>query len=242
MNRRRSLRGGQWLLVLALPLVLLAGNLRLVTGHWFVRWEYRRPGFPTDPFGLSTEERIRLAAVCQDYLASNAGISLLADLQLPDGDRAFNERELSHMEDVQAVYLWLSVSGAIAALLWAGGAAVLAASGRARDVIPAALLRGSLFALGLLTAVGSFMLISWGRFFTAFHRLFFEGDTWVFPPSDTLIRLFPNRFWVDIGAALVGLLVIEAVLVGVAGRLLMRRPARRGGAGIEPTGGSSLTA
>ena len=241
MNGRRLLRGGRWLLVLALPLILLAANLRLVTGHWFVRWEYQRPGFPADPFGLSTAERIRLAEVCQDYLASNADISLLAELRLPNGDRAFNERELSHMEDVQAVYLGLSVCGVIAALLWAGGAAVLAASGRARDAIPAALHRGSLFTLGLLTAVGSIMVISWGWFFTAFHRVFFEGDTWVFPSSNTLIRLFPNRFWVDIGATLVGLLVIEAVLVGVAGRILMRRPARRGGVRIEPPGGSSPT-
>jgi integral membrane protein (TIGR01906 family) len=200
-----------------MPLVLLAANLRLVTGHWFVRWEYRRAGFPPDPFGLSTAERIRLAEVCQDYLASNADISLLADLELADGQPAFNQRELRHMADVQAVYQGLTIAGIIAALLWAGAVGAVVATGRLEHLIPAALSSGSLFTLGLLAAVGAFMLISWGQFFTTFHRLFFEGSTWLFPPSDTLIRLFPIRFWIDIAATFVGLLVIEAVLAEAAG-------------------------
>jgi integral membrane protein (TIGR01906 family) len=223
MNQDRWLRWIQRLLVLTLPLILLATNLRVVTGHWFVRWEYRRAGFPSDPFGFTTAERIRLAEVCQDYLASNADISLLADLRLADGEPAFNQRELGHMADVQAVYHGLTLAGVAAALIWVGGATLFVVSGRGSRMIPAALLHGSLFTLGLLVAVASFMALSWGQFFTTFHRLFFEGDTWIFPRSDTLIRLFPNRFWIDIGATLVGLMVIEALLIGVAAWVWRRR-------------------
>jgi integral membrane protein (TIGR01906 family) len=212
---------------LTLPVLLLAANLRLVTGHWFVRWEYQRAGFPSDPFGLSTAERIRLAEVCQDYLATNADLSLLAELQLPGGEPAFNERELRHMADVQGVYFGLTIAGVIAALIWVGGTTIFVVSGRAREVIPATLLKGSLFTLGLLAAIASFMAISWGQFFTAFHRVFFEGNTWIFPRSDTLIRLFPNRFWVDIGATIVGLLVIDALALGVASYAWRRKRAGR---------------
>jgi uncharacterized membrane protein len=35
------------------------------------------------------------------------------------------------------------------------------------------------------------------QFFTFFHTLFFEGDSWLFYYSDSLIRLFPIRFWQD---------------------------------------------
>ena len=35
------------------------------------------------------------------------------------------------------------------------------------------------------------------NFFAGFHSLFFEGDSWLFYFSDTLIRLFPIRFWQD---------------------------------------------
>jgi integral membrane protein (TIGR01906 family) len=229
MTQDRRLRWVQFVLVLSLPILLLAANLRVVTGHWFVRWEYRRAGFPPDPYGLSTAERIRLAEVCQDYLATHADISLLADLRLSSGEPAFNERELRHMADVQAVYLGLTVAGVVAALIWVGAGTVSALSRRAQAIMPDALLNGSLFSVGLLAAVALFMALSWGQFFTAFHRLFFEGDTWVFPRSDTLIRLFPNRFWIDIGVALVGLLVIEAVAIGIAGRMWRRKRSGRHG-------------
>jgi uncharacterized membrane protein len=36
------------------------------------------------------------------------------------------------------------------------------------------------------------------NFFSGFHSLFFEGDSWLFLYSDTLIRLFPIRFWQDV--------------------------------------------
>jgi uncharacterized membrane protein len=34
--------------------------------------------------------------------------------------------------------------------------------------------------------------------FTAFHAVFFEGDTWLFQFSDSLIRMFPLRFFQDV--------------------------------------------
>ena len=217
MKRDRWSSWTQWVLALALPIVLLTLNMRLVTGHWFVRWEYNRAGFPSDPFGLSTSERIRLATVCQDFLASNADISLLADLRLPNGDPAFNERELQHMADVQGVYQGLTIAGIVCGVIWLGWGVVSIAFRRRGEEVAAALMKGSLFTLGLLVVVGAFMIVSWGEFFTGFHRLFFEGDTWIFPNSDTLIRLFPIRFWIDIAATIVGLLVVEAVALGIIG-------------------------
>lgn len=212
----------QWLLVLAIPICLLAADLRLVTGHWFAQWEYGKADFPPDPYGLSTADRARLAEVSIDYLATNADLSLLADLRLPDGRPAFNERELQHMADVQTVFNQITLAGVIAALALLGGIAALLASGQ-RQRAPAALLRGSLLTLGLLAAVGAYMALNWGEFFTTFHRLFFEGDTWIFPYSNTLIRLFPTRFWMDVAAVIVGLLVVGAVGVGTVGWLWMQR-------------------
>ena len=215
----------QAVLVLAVPVLLLVIALRVVTGHWFVRWEYGKASFPPDPFGLSAAERTRLAEVCVDYLATNADLSLLADLRLPDGKPAFNARELRHMDDVQAVYNWMTIAGIVAGLVLVAGVAILRASRHARRRAPAALLGGSLLTLGLLAAVGATMVLSWGEFFTTFHRIFFEGDTWTFPYSDTLIRLFPMRFWIDVAAAIVTVLVIQALVLAALGRLWTRRTA-----------------
>lgn len=213
----------QWVIILAVPVLILVADLRIVTGHWFVRWEYGKAGFPPDPMGLSTVQRTHLAEVCVDYLATGADISLLADLRLPDGEAAFNDRELRHMIDVQFVFGRLMLAGVVAAAVTVGGLAALLASHRARRRAPSALLGGILFTLGLLATVGVYMVLSWDAFFTTFHRMFFEGDTWIFRYSDTLIRLFPIRFWQDVAATIVGLIVLEAVAVGVGAWMWRRR-------------------
>ena len=213
----------QSLLVLALPVLLLTADVRIVTGHWLVHWEYGKADFPPDPFGLSTTERTYLAETCVDYLATNADLSLLADLRLPDGEPAFNTRELHHMADVQAVYSNLMISCIVAVLVLLGGITPLLISDHTRRRAPAVLLSGSLLTLGLLGTVGAVMVLSWGEFFTTFHRIFFEGESWIFPYSDTLIRLFPTRFWMDVAAVIVGLLCVEAVVAGGVGWTWMRR-------------------
>ena len=57
---------------------------------------------------------------------------------------------------------------------------------------------GLAIAIGVIVVMGIAINpnVFWG-FFTGFHKLFFEGDSWLFFYSDTLIRLFPIRFWQD---------------------------------------------
>jgi len=55
-------------------------------------------------------------------------------------------------------------------------------------------------ALTLALIAGTGILLNpdiFWNFFVWFHTLFFEGDSWLFYYSDTLIRLFPIRFWQD---------------------------------------------
>lgn len=57
---------------------------------------------------------------------------------------------------------------------------------------------GLAITIGLIVVVGIAINPNvFDIFFAAFHSLFFEGDSWLFLFSDTLIRLFPIRFWED---------------------------------------------
>ena len=216
----------QWLITLALPIALVVANIHIATGHWFVRWEYGKSGFAPDTYGLTTAERTHLADVCIDFLATSADISLLEDLRVPDGEPAFNGRELRHMIDVQVVYDRLTVAGILAAAIVVGGTAVLLRTGHSRQRVPRALLKSGLLTLGLLACVGGYMVLGWNSFFTTFHRIFFEGETWIFDFSDTLIRLFPIRFWMDVALVIVGLLVVEAIVVTIVGWIWKPRALR----------------
>ena len=223
MNDKLWPRLIQCLLVLALPIALLMADIRFATGHWFAHWEYGKADFPSDPYGFSTAERTRLAKVCIDYLATSADISLLGDLRLGNGEPAFNERELRHMADVQTVYDRLMMAGIVAALTLLGGITALLVAKHPRHRVPAALVGGSLLTLGLMGIVGAYMLLNWNDFFITFHRIFFESDTWTFPTSDTLIRLFPMRFWIDVATVVVAPLVVETIIAGIVGWTWARR-------------------
>jgi hypothetical protein len=70
------------------------------------------------------------------------------------------------------------------------------------------------------------MLVNFDWFFVQFHEALFTGDTWLFPDSDTLIRLYPDVFWSDFGGVLAGLTVLQAALLA-GGAWWWRRRARQ---------------
>jgi integral membrane protein (TIGR01906 family) len=58
--------------------------------------------------------------------------------------------------------------------------------------------RGGWITTGIIAVILVAVLVAFSVFFVFFHQIFFESGTWVFRFSDTLIRLFPQRFWRDI--------------------------------------------
>lgn len=184
------------ILAIALPAVLLLTNVRLLGTDLLLRAEYRRAGFPPDPYGLSVVDRIRWAAVARDYLLNDAGIEFLGDLRFDDGAPVYNDRELRHMEDVKQL-----VQITLKAWLWSAGAVLAAAlvlvvTGRGREARRGLQLGGRLTGIVMLVLIVG-LVAAFSVVFVGFHRIFFEGDTWLFLYSDTLIRLFPEQFWRD---------------------------------------------
>ena len=90
-----------WLATILLPFALTFLGLRLLLTHGFPEVEYRMPGFPEDPYGFTLKERLGWSKISIDYLLNNADISFLGNLTFMDNVPLFNERELSHMQDVK---------------------------------------------------------------------------------------------------------------------------------------------
>ena len=55
------IRAAALVVALTLPVVLILTNVRLVMTPLWLAAEYRRPGFPADPYGLATAQRIEYA-------------------------------------------------------------------------------------------------------------------------------------------------------------------------------------
>jgi integral membrane protein (TIGR01906 family) len=218
-----------WLVTILLPVALALLGVRLVLMPWFVELEYRTPGFPDDSYGFTRQERIQYARIALDYLINDTDISFLADLRFPGGEQApdyscqfmddcthlYNDRELEHMVDVKNAIHWvqLVLYTSLALILVMG---IWAWYGKWWQEFCQGMRRGGLLTLILIGVILLFVLVGFGVFFIFFHEIFFAAGTWTFYYSDTLIRLFPERFWRDtflvVGVLAAGLgLLIERI-------------------------------
>lgn len=192
-----------WLVSILVPIALIGLGLRVLLTPAFLRIEYNMPYFPPDEYGFTKEDRLKWAPYALDYLVNSADISYLGNLEFEDGTPLYNERELSHMDDVKRVtqgalrvwYLSLALLALLGVWAWLGGWWPAYRLG---------LMRGGWLMVGLAVAIGLIVVVGiainpnvFWNFFAGFHSLFFEGDSWLFLYSDTLIRLFPIRFWQD---------------------------------------------
>jgi len=192
-----------YLVSLLTPLALVGFALRILLTPLYYTVEYHMPYFPADEYGFTREDRLKWAPYAVTYLVNSADISYLGDLQFEDGSPLYNERELKHMEDVKNVVkgslnVWYVSVGLLAIL------AFLARRGGWLTDYLNGLRRGGWWMVGLALTLaliaGTGILLNpdiFWNFFVWFHTLFFEGDSWLFYYSDTLIRLFPIRFWQD---------------------------------------------
>ena len=205
-----------------IPVILVLTSVRMLMTDAFVRFNYAIPGFPEDRYGFTQEDRLHHAPIALEYLRNDAGIEFLGDQRFEDGSLVYNARELGHMKDVKnvtraalnvwrigllaavvlSVVLWRVASSQTLWETWQGGAKLTA-------IIMLVLLVGLIAAFSVL--------------FVFFHQVFFDPDTWTFLFSDTLIRLFPQRFWeVAFGTVAVATLVQAGLLYLIARVLLLR--------------------
>ena len=216
------------LLIAFLPVVLTLTNVRLLLTHVFPEIEYSLPGFPADSYGFTKVDRLVWSKLSIDYLNNNAGIEFLKALRFPqgvtapaescqfylDGDcnRFYNDRELKHMSDVKTVTR-------TALNVWALGAILVIVSAgllyyfQEKAVLRGALLGGTGLTLVILLGIVTYLLLNFNMFFTQFHEVLFTGNTWTFLWSDSLIRLFPLRFWEDAFIFVGGGAIVEALLI-----------------------------
>ncbi len=204
---------------LALPVVLIGNALLVLVHPWLVHAEYALPGFPDDPFGLAGDARADLAVAGVQSISpwDSKGVERLREARLPGGGTAFGAREIAHMDDVRGVVQGFMLAWLIAAAALAAAALALSRAGTT------ALLRrafgwGATLTLAAFGCLALFMAAGFDSFFTAFHGVFFDGDSWRFSAGDTLLRLYPDAFWTVAAGLAAGIVLAQAGAVLWASR------------------------
>ena len=219
----------RWLIILAMPVLIVLLSARIMVNTWYPSFEYAKANFPPDLFGFTQAQRLEFGTISINFLNApeppEVAVKMLEALRLPGTDQPmFTIYENQHMVDVKRLMdqLWrvLAIAaGVVDHRIWlsCSSHAARAAEGYA------AIFGGGLLTTGLLTALILLVLLAWNWFFVAFHGVFFDAGTWTFNWSDSLIRLFPDKFWFDAGVLLVGGALVAGVIVMGVGYVLGRR-------------------
>ena len=203
----------RFLIILLTPIIIVLSVVRLMLTPVFIHIEYHMPNFPKDEFGFTLEDRLYWSDVSRQYLVNDEGIEFLASKTLDDGSPLYNQRELRHMADVKRVVKG-SMTLLVISLVLIVGLGAWARFSQWWDEYLISLRQGGMLTIGIIAGVIVFIALSFNTFFVGFHRIFFTGDTWLFYYSDTLIRLFPERFWIDsfIFISIISLLIAVCIV------------------------------
>jgi integral membrane protein (TIGR01906 family) len=193
-----------------LPLFFVANAMRLLLSETYVRTATPR----LDGGSLGDARRTELALLglrAVDPLRGSR-VEILRGPRLEDGSRAFTAREVRHMRDVRA-WIWrLHVFEVVVA------AALVALALRARATLEWVLVRGAVATAAIAALAVVAMLLDFDVVLLGFHKLLFEGESWHFRDSDTLIRVYPEEFWTWTGLAIGVLALAQAAIAFAIGK------------------------
>lgn len=217
----------KWLMVLAMPFMLGFGTIRAVISWDYPSFEYAR--IPPDAYGWTPEERLANAHVTLDYLQrpepAEEVIFMIEELTLPEDptQSLYNEREIGHMLDVKIVADQLRNIFWVLAVLMVITLLFLLSMSELRPLAADLLRQGGWATIIALVGIGAFIGLGWQYFFVLFHELLFPPGTWTFYYTDSLIRLFPEQFWFDVGVLIVAATLLEGAILVVIGRIFTRK-------------------
>jgi integral membrane protein (TIGR01906 family) len=205
-------RIGLWGISILVPVILLMTSVRILLNPALLEFEYLQKTFPADTYGFTIEDRLKWGNISVQYLLNDEELSFLGDQQFDDGTPLYNDRELSHMLDVKILVQQMIRAWYLLMILFIATAIYAWQADWMRNFL-FSLKRGGWITLGLIGAILLLIVSSFNELFTGFHRIFFQGDTWLFLYSDSLIRLFPMRFWQDAFIWMAVIWFLEAVFV-----------------------------
>jgi integral membrane protein (TIGR01906 family) len=185
----------QTLTALLIPMIIVLGIVRLLTTDSYLTFEYGKPGFPSDTYGFTAEQRFILASTNVHFVRAHLPDDELSKQTL-NGLPVYNDREVAHMADVQDVFQYVLRAWQFAFILFVHVALVLWKNGE-QTVLVSAIRLGGFLTFGIILLIGLLAAVAWQAWFELFHRFFFQPGSWLFSHTDTLICLFPAKFWFD---------------------------------------------
>lgn len=212
------------MMVLLVAVLLLTSFQAAIYGdrdYRFYEREYQKYQV-ADSLDMTIEDIMNVTDHMMAYLIDEEEeLSIVTDVDGKTQD-FFNEQDRFHMEEVQHLFLGgLKIRNTLVALIVILFALLAAWKAELKKILP----RVYLAVLGVSAVVtgvlGGLIASDFNRYFTIFHKIFFDNDLWIFDPAtDYMIRMLPEGFFFDfvvrIGTFFVGSLLLLTVISAAA--------------------------
>lgn len=177
--------------VIITPFWILGISTKIAFSEWFIDYEYSKLNFPDDRWGLSDEVRKKLAKLGLKAVLTEEGLKEFKEARFPNGKKAFREKEVKHMEDVNRFLSKFFIATYILATVW------LFILILQKKQIWKLLIYSSIYTFLFFAIVSLIVFVSYEKAFEVFHNFFFGKTSWRFSKYDTLLRIYPMKFWFD---------------------------------------------
>ena len=135
----------------------------------------------------------------------------------------FSEREILHMVDVRYLFKCGFIIKNIS-LLFLIISAFMLLLGKNYKSLGKSILFGSLIWIGSIFVLLLLSLSDFNKYFTYFHKIFFNNDLWILnPKTDLLIQMLPQNFFVTIFIKIALLFLLVLAILVIIGFILMRK-------------------
>lgn len=191
----------------------------------FTREQLVQAGMATRAYTVETADRTALMdAIAAINNEANTRYADATPDQLATAPDAYTltPEALSHLDDVYQV-----INRVLPALF---GAAVLAAfllmalvRMYGRRPLAYALAGAGGAVLAVFAALGLWALVDFNGLFAVLHSLFFAAGTWTFASDSLLICMYPQAFWMGMGAIWLATTVVLSILSLAIGCVLIKR-------------------
>jgi integral membrane protein (TIGR01906 family) len=211
--------------VLLLPMLIIGTSLRsLVTDRDFMLQGFRDNDVATTT-GLDDPQLQRIADAFVAYFQGPPGQIQMQVTAFGQPRLLFNDREVGHMEDVQALIQFFLRMQLIAAAVVAVRILVAVFLDRGVVNLGRDMLISTALMVALVLLVGIASAIDFDALWTRFHQIAFRNNLWLLDPTqDYLIMLFPEPFWFAATIRMATSVTVQTLIVALVGAGLFLSP------------------
>lgn len=175
----------------------------------------------TSVYSLDTDSMVAIALAGRDFAIGTIGQDGLASVISTFGldPSLLDDEMIKHLKDCTAIFSGVTFTFGI---LCIGTLICIAITGIVDDhkSVGKMLLQSSLFALLILNLGALWGMVNFEMLFNNLHTLLFYGGVWEFDANSLLICMYPENFWVSMGAVWIVISDVVSIITLVVGVIL----------------------